>query len=800
MRWLGVVLCSVVLAGEQSAFIDTGKVRFSISKQTGTIRWVEFGGRRVISSESLPPERDLGAIQSRKRDAESSLLKRISSLKPDAPCTLSKGKTRHNHTELRLQNGVVFVRIVPEFGGRIIEFRSLALPDNLLRDAYSEAEKLDTSKRIYVGGWEDAIDRRDSAWMTAYKVKTEANQEAISVRLTADVPNTMANEKLLRIERTVRIQRGSPLLEVTVRHTPVDGTQKVRIMPHPDFTVGKAVSDNDWVFCTTRGQFFPARAKDNMGRDIYLDLDPERDHWGAIIDRDERLGIITTFHGPVRLLDIWTGREGMTFETYTSTEELKQGESMELRTYYYPAFNADRICFADESVALGATLASSRIGPGDKLILLLEGLRTGRKELPLEVRAELLTPAGHSVMEHKLGEFRPGWLVATHRQVELDVSKAPPGKYELAVKAGERTIRLPFEKVVPDAVFMQVFVPQSERKYPAFSAVGFYRPVVYRLGNLSWKGLTAESTGEFRSAGKTLAKTSLSVKTEKDSSRIQIAYRFEPADSRELLSSVGFTFLLALPEDLSKVRVWVKCEGREERWWLNPNPVLWHHNWMLSDKRERWPIWRLGGLLCDSPYTYFVWKANRADTSPVVVEKGKKAPGVFDISWEEHGLTILWEEMQEQAPSAVELDGSSGLFRIYLHPPQARPVPLSSFGKRDCRLTLAFHQDIFPVTHKMELSRKAYAELIRAVIEAGLFNDISYHFRVRRDGTTEHKIRWAVDAGFQPSDVMEIMTLGNAWRLARLCQQLKIHFNRGNIPETVRRVLDHFHQLDSGGK
>ncbi len=74
----------------------------------------------------------------------------------------------------------------------------------------------------------------------------------------------------------------------------------------------------------------------------------------------------------------------------------------------------------------------------------------------------------------------------------------------------------------------------------------------------------------------------------------------------------------------------------------------------------------------------------------------------------------------------------------------------------------------------------------------GPSNHLSYSFRVRRDDTTEDKVRQTIDSGFQPSDIVFILNEGNGWKLSRLCEKLGVPFRRDDREATIREALARF--------
>jgi hypothetical protein len=252
---------------------------------------------------------------------------------------------------------------------------------------------------------------------------------------------------------------------------------------------------------------------------------------------------------------------------------------------------------------------------------------------------------------------------------------------------------------------------------------------------------------------------------------------------------------------------------RPETWWVDQNDQ-WHVYWMLSDQSERWPLWRIGGIWQDSPEHYVIWKSNRADTSPLVVDRGKKCPGWIDVSDTDHGVTVLWEEMSSRAPTAVTVDHPSNAIDILFHPPMsgaraAKDAGLVPGKPLVFKFTLWYHDEVFPAMQKQELPREVYTEFLRLIDEQGLWQYVAYNYlvpmegdqKIREDRAKEYghpiteknldvRIRQAIDTGVQPSELLLYFDTGNTWKMQKLCAAIKAPYSAKDHEANVKAVLD----------
>jgi|GEM_PF-4853533 len=120
----------------------------------------------------------------------------------------------------------------------------------------------------------------------------------------------------------------------------------------------------------------------------------------------------------------------------------------------------------------------------------------------------------------------------------------------------------------------------------------------------------------------------------------------------------------------------VTCGGekRNDWWYLDQSKFdASFPEWLVSDKKARWPIWGIGGVYQYSPLQYKVWKTNRLDTFPLNTDQGALAPGWLDILAGEEG-ELVWLENMKEAPKALTFNYIEKTVNILFHPAYALPL------------------------------------------------------------------------------------------------------------------------------
>jgi hypothetical protein len=701
-----------------------------------------------------------------------------------------------------LENGFLRVGIIPEVGGRIVELRSKVSGRSLLRDNYTEPDFPDLAKRAYLGGFEDNIDRSDAAWKTPYElvVVTDTPNE-MAVRVSAEVENPGEGGNTLRIERTMRLRRQSPTLEVEIRYTVLGGEQNVRMMPLCFPQAGERADDSDVFYMSSLGQVETVPYALGSNRDHLFPVD-ERDGWAAVVDLAQSEGLLTTFAGDVGAVNIWCGRESYTLEPYSPVLEGREvGSVSEIRLTYTPCFGFRAPVFVGADVACDLALARRLLAAGEELGAHVAAvslraetmLEAERPSVALRVRIE---GAGEGAVD--LGPTitkAEGFLVAGDLSVGWPPTrKLPEGEYVLAVEVlrdgqavGEA--RLPFAKGIARGSFLDLVTPGEDVLPGTFSVRGAVERGVPRVRDVSLRregeAQVVRVSGAYQ-LGKRRLPFRTEVAAEKGANSLSVAHQVTLPKSLDgrLIERLGLALPLSLGDDPHQIRT--TCGGsRINDFWRVDQTDEHFPSYLLSDSYARWPRWRLGGVLQTSPTHYHVWKASRADTSPVITDQGATAPGWIDVSCNEWGVTAKLLNPDRHIPWELFADGERGVLTIYLHPPHVAPAEPEP-GTLTWRAELHFHEGPHPVGVPRELTDDQFRALLGTypgALDIGLDG-----LGLRRGGTDEEKIERIILSNYQPSVFIRGL---QGWQVRGICNELGLTYAE-NREDMVRLLIEHF--------
>ena len=726
-----------------------------------------------------------------------------------APCRVTQRKNARGHREIVLENGFLRVVCVLDIGGRITELRSKLTGDNFLNDRYSSGKLPDLSKRVYLGGWEDAIDRSegDKLWKLPYEARVQsAGPDEARVTLACEAENPLAKGLRLRVERTLTLRRGLPALSIDVSYTALDKRQSVKIMPHPEPLAGHAVDDGDVFYLSSCGELRRAPYAALKGKDLFFRLKPEQDHWAAVVDVEERVGLVHVFRGPVATLDVYLGKVGYTLEPYTRrVGGVDPGGSVTLSNLYIPCANLDGVAFADEQTVVQALLEKEVLGRNDPLKLKLAALSTARTSPQITLRPRVVSPSGEAL---DLGQvsFRGQALVAQPQVKQWDVSQLAGGAYllEIDIVRDGKTVgqaRVPFSKTVSRGTFCDFFLPRDPGDL--FSALGITVRCKTTVSAVRRAGQGVVVAGVYDCRGqRSPFETTIAPGAEEG--EFVIGHRATlnpPAGAR--LRALGFNVPLFVSDDDHKVYTAVGCPRRVERWRLDQNDE-YYWTWLISDNRARWPLWRFGGLLIEGPQRAVVWKAGGTNVKPLIMDEAPSTPGWLDFSGPDFGLTVLLDECASKPPKGIVAHGQERLVSVYLYPPQVRPLPLAS-GARGLsspaeeaglvagrevvhRFRLHFHRGPRPTPIKPELPDDKYRRLLRAAAQyfprrlPGM--GIPVHI-----GTVEEQIEKVIASGISPTDFLRDHSW---WEMKNIVKNLGpgYSYDRDDHEGSVRRIIE----------
>ncbi|MFA6929215.1 MAG: hypothetical protein WCT05_02730 [Lentisphaeria bacterium] len=328
-----------------------------------------------------------------------------------------------------MSNPHLFVRILPDFGGRIAELRSSEdAPNQLLLRESELAKGLGTIYRDY-GGIEYTPGRyQGPGWGIQYETEVISNTpEQISIRLKRSQPIKLHNGPKVSYEIVYSLKKDSSLLEAAVRMYNEDSAMsQLRLTTHPLFRIGGDCNYGDTFYWMGEkglevGVYKP-------GRNEYV---TNRGDWYAYVDARAAEGVLQTFSAAVvPRLYAWTGNDSYNVELPFAPVETPLGQ------------------FAEFSFGIGVLTGFNTLnGYADGL---LAELNAGARELTFRMgatsRRQVSVQCRIFRNNETIKEFAPEMIplipgVAATRHFPWDSSTLPDGLYVFEVSSGEVKFR-----------------------------------------------------------------------------------------------------------------------------------------------------------------------------------------------------------------------------------------------------------------------------------------------------------------------------------------------------------------------
>ena len=229
-------------------------------------------------------------------------------------------------------------------------------------------------------------------------------------------------------------------------------------------------------------------------------------------------------------------------------------------------------------------------------------------------------------------------------------------------------------------------------------------------------------------------------------------------------------------------------------------------NWLTSEYHHGegaplWPLWRRCGISVGPGPFYRIWKANRADTSPLFCDQGRGEAAWLDVTdrgGREHwGVSVRLLRPSPLAAAtdrqALRLDFETGVLEIQFHDAAAPPIA-GTVAERGLAgaADLVIHDGWRPPFSCPELTREQYERFIDDLDYGGNYGLNALRFRL----STTHQVRgrqWMErirDLGIEPREVL----YGMQWRdgLARHCERIGVRWDPDDLEGSVRRVIAHY--------
>ncbi|MBN1417567.1 MAG: hypothetical protein JXP34_02260, partial [Planctomycetes bacterium] len=611
-----------------------------------------------------------------------------------------------------LENGLVRAVIIPSLGGRIIEIANRATGANIFIDGVRTAAKapdvMARNRRVpFLGGYLERLCRdmaSDAAsWKAPHRVDViEETEDAAAIRTSADVEiETWGIRAPVAVQRTLRIARGSARIEFSVVLTNRSGTSEREFRLHQDtaFALGGGIEgDEFWLSSLGYATHVPG----HRAGDAYVAVHAEdgTDPWQAIIDRDAREGVALLVSGEVfGLIDIYYDPDEKRY-SYQSSSELREhvvdGSTIRMRQDFAPILDFDAVSFAAPEAAVAFVPETLQIVPGQRVrafaaACLLAGDDGEVTLIPAFVReGEVAARLAPIPLEAPL-------LVAAPSEVSFVVpGDLEPGRYDLEADVVVRShvagkVRHRAFVADPTGLILSVLHPRDDGYGAGLSMTGQIERAravveasdggaahgVYRLRDvdLPWRVRVMPAGGAFR------------IDEEVDLSRF-------PKDA--LLASLGLAIPIRLGTDRtepeiissrvrwthrSRMRATAGGSARDEQWLIDPTKDIREQAipyWALSDTADRFPVWRLSGILQLAPTTAWTWRTGSADTAPLLVVQEERCAGWLDVHSQltGRGVTAWLPDVAGATPRGIRLDAEAGVLHVDFFPPQGRALGL----------------------------------------------------------------------------------------------------------------------------
>ncbi|MHC4716170.1 MAG: hypothetical protein ACYS5V_04315, partial [Planctomycetota bacterium] len=489
----------------------------------------------------------------------------------------------------------------------------------------------------------------------------------------------------VRIEKTLRLRRGSAVLEIEQRH--INGGRARSVTNHlfGRYRVGKAVGPEDVLWGSSRGAavFLP---KTRSSPSCFTD--PAADHWAAIHDATERIALVTTFDGPVTRVGTWVRENFYQLEHRTPRHfTLAAGEEVTTRLRVATCHNTSGVAFADGELAVGIAPASEVVPAGSQAWTTSVSAASLINGPPrkLTLLAHVTDRHGKTVKRLRPVTVDCPFLVAEPRQVRWPMSGVPAGFHNVHVTVaegkkvlGRTTLAIRrlgagpiLELLHPAGVQADKVVPMADSVERGKVSVASVVKIDDRTIRVRGEHVHGDSRSPFA------AEVRLNEAGDGFSVRHTLVCNADPATTR--VRAAGLALPLVLGNDYHRVRTIVGAEKLTDAWRVDQTDESAHTS-TISDWFSRWPQWRLGGVCQDAPTHYFIWKASDWDVAAMTTLHGRKAPGWVEVNNGRRGIRIEMEEMAGNAPKAIVLDGHAGMALAYFYPPYVPPVRLAGSG------------------------------------------------------------------------------------------------------------------------
>ncbi|HUV37995.1 MAG TPA: hypothetical protein VMY39_00200, partial [Planctomycetota bacterium] len=574
------------------------------------------------------------------------------------------------------------------------------------------------------------------------------------------------------------------------------------------FRIGASTGDEDVLWGSTRGRatrFRPRRSSPDCH------TDPRTDHWTALCDVKERVAMVGVFDGPVVRVGTWIRPEFYQLECWTPAHFTLAPEATMTTTWRLaPCFNMGGVAFANEDLAVGIVPEAEVLSAGAKEWRTRVSAVSFRKgPAGVMLKARFVDRHGRVVKELPGVTVACRFLVAEPQLVPFSVADLPAGDYDMHVtlesggrQVGETTLALRRADAGP---VLEIFRPADAEKGKAFPVLG-----TVERGRVQVTSVTVPDPMTIRVAGNQRTPTGqgspftaeIRLNDEGDGFEIRHTLTVKPGADDERVRAAGLALPLVLGNDWYKLKTTVGGEKLNDAWRFDQEDESVYTP-TVSDYFSRWPLWKLGGVLQDSPSHYRIWKASDWDVAPMTTLEGTAAPGWVEVNNRRHGVRIEMSDMSSKAPREILVDGETGTALVWFYPPHVPPILLASSGDPAApslaerlkwlpgkpwtnTVSVRFQSGPHTFGFKRDVSDAAFRAALEALGDPGVPRSMSAI--PLPTGTLEQCIQDLLDADVTLHDYLR-RALGGGYRLRGLCQKLGVRQSKSD-KETIDALIE----------
>ena len=644
-------------------------------------------------------------------DKSAELLAKVKFLNFDAPCSLSKGKSRHGEEIITIENGLIKLVIIPSLGGRIIELSNKATGANIFMDHYQKVAakpaRGEKEPEIPIGGYIDGVSNNDNiTWKTPFRIDVvKDGGDEVVIKATADVPvKTWGVEAPVTVQRTIAIEKGSARAKIRVKLVNQSKEQReFRFRDHVRHALGGSPKKNEfWLSSLGYASFVPAHEGDAF---TTLRVETKIDTWQGIIDRPTREGVALLVGGEIEGRHCIWGTKGLTYYTHENNSALREhaveSVKIEIDHDYAPILNFDALTFANQDVAVEFVPDKFNFTPGETVKAVAGAASISKHIGTVKLVPRFLKDKKEIAKLDEISLPNVSLLVAEPKSFGIKIPEnLPAGRYDLVVDVItddgklEGAGRYRVFVTDPTGCFLTALNPTDDGYGKGLSTTG----ELVSAGVHVLKG-GPESNGTYTIGN---AKIPWTTKITPAGKALKILHTADFSEFPEglLLQSFGLAIPFRLGWDKTRaevrshrlrwthqrdLRVTVGSKDRDEQWLVDQTKATSEQEipyYSLSDNAARYPRWGVGGVLQMSPTSAYIWKTESEDTGPVLTIQEEKAAGWVNLfsMLTNQGMTVYMPDMAKHSPKEIFVDGEAGIVYAYFFPPHVPAMNLKKSG------------------------------------------------------------------------------------------------------------------------